>query len=80
MGGGGAGGRDRMIRTEAMVPAVLEVVTLLVGKRSCGQHGRESRGQKEGRAAGLGQTEPGRNSHSLIPQAEVAETGGRESQ
>lgn len=38
---------------EAMAPPVLEVVTLLVGKRNCGQHRRECRGQKEGRAAGL---------------------------
>lgn len=46
----GGGGRIRM---EAMAPPVLEVVTLLVGKRNCGQHRRECRGQKEGRAAGL---------------------------
>ena len=41
----------RIVRTEATVPPVLEVITLLVGKRSsCCQLRSKRRGQKERRA------------------------------
>lgn len=54
-----------MIRTEATAPPVLEMVTLLVGKRSCGQCRREKgKGETEGQL-GWTPTGPGRNFHSL---------------